>query len=171
MEGIQLLLQSVQSYTVYIILTLCLLVLCLCVWLVNLQLKFSRLNRRYQRMMQGMDGASLERVMFSRLEDLQLALVAVDKIKQANQQLETTLQSCIQRVGIVRFNAFDDTGSDLSFSLALLDGNNNGVVMSNIYGRNESRLYAKPITQLQSAYTLSTEEVQAVELATNPTVS
>jgi len=71
----------------------------------------------------------------------------------------------IQQVGIVRFNAFDNTGSDLSFAVALLDAAKNGFVLSGIYGREESRVYAKPVLQGESTYTLTKEEKQALEAA------
>ena len=71
----------------------------------------------------------------------------------------------IQKLGVVRFNPFSDVGSDLSFSVALLDGGNNGVVITSLYNRNENRVYAKPIKSGQSNYTLSEEEKQALEKA------
>ena len=83
-------------------------------------------------------------------------------------RLKAQLQTCIQRVGMVRFNAFDDTGSDLSFSLALLDERGNGLVVSSLYGRNESRIYAKPVLNRQSTYALSAEEQKAIRIASEP---
>ena len=66
---------------------------------------------------------------------------------------------------MVRYNAFSDTGSDLSFTLALLDEQNNGVVLNGIYSREMSNIYAKPITNGNSTYTLSEEERQAIDKA------
>jgi hypothetical protein len=66
---------------------------------------------------------------------------------------------------IVRFNAFEDTGSDLSFAVALLDADYNGVVLSSIFGRNESRTYAKPVVAGQSSYFLTNEEKEALDMA------
>lgn len=68
----------------------------------------------------------------------------------------------LQRVGIVRFNPFDDTGGDQSFAMVLTDAYGNGVVMSSLYRRGDSRIFAKPLTQWQSSYALSTEEQQAI---------
>ena len=68
-------------------------------------------------------------------------------------------------MGIVRYSAFQDTGSDLSFSLALLDEKNNGIVMNGIYSREMSNIYAKPVEAGKSSYTLSEEEQQAIEKA------
>ena len=80
-------------------------------------------------------------------------------------------QGFIQKVGIVRFNPFAEVGSNQSFSIALLDGNNNGVVITSLYGREENRVYAKPIANGQSSYLLSEEEKRAISEAINPPVS
>ena len=66
---------------------------------------------------------------------------------------------------MVRYNAYKDTGSDLSFTLALLDRNNNGVVLNGIYARDMSNIYAKPIENGMSKYVLSNEEKEAIKIA------
>lgn len=71
------------------------------------------------------------------------------------------------KIGIVRYNAFKDVGSNLSFTLALLDNNNNGVVLNGIYSRDNSNIYAKPIKDGKSEYILSDEEKEAIEKAIN----
>ena len=81
------------------------------------------------------------------------------------EQIKNNLAFCIQKVGIVRFNAFENMGSDLSFAIALLDSNDNGVVISSIYSRESSSTYAKPIVNGKSAYSLSEEELQAINKA------
>lgn len=80
-------------------------------------------------------------------------------------QLEKEIKLCIQRVGVVRYNAIENVGADLSFAIALLDVNNNGVVLNGIYSRNGSYTYAKPIVGGTSTYTLSDEEKEAIEKA------
>ena len=75
------------------------------------------------------------------------------------------MDTCIQKIGIVRYNAFKDTGSDLSFALAMLDEKNNGVVLNGIYSREMSNIYAKPVEKGKSKYTLSEEEQQAIQKA------
>ena len=79
--------------------------------------------------------------------------------------MDSDIASCIQKVGLVRYNAFKDVGSDLSFAIALLDGNNNGVVFNGIYGSEYSNIYAKPIKNKESNYQLSQEEEYAIEIA------
>jgi hypothetical protein len=72
-----------------------------------------------------------------------------------------------QKIGLVRFNPFKEIGGDQSFSLALLNADNNGFVVTSYYHRETSRVYAKPIEQGQSKYQLSKEEQEAINQATN----
>jgi len=89
-----------------------------------------------------------------------------NKIMHANYlNLEKQLNRCAQKIGIVRYNAFDDVGSDLSFALAVLDNENNGVVLNAIYAMTSNNIYAKPIENGTSKYTLSEEEIHAVSCA------
>jgi len=70
-----------------------------------------------------------------------------------------------QKLGLIRFNPFNETGGNNSFSLALLDGKNNGWVMTGLHTRERTRLYVKPIKNLKSEYELSDEEKKALEKA------
>lgn len=75
------------------------------------------------------------------------------------------LTFAIQKVGFVRYNAFGDMGSELSFSIAFLDNFLNGFILTSIYGREHSTCYAKPIKDGKSIYPLSAEEIQAIDRA------
>ena len=68
-------------------------------------------------------------------------------------------------MGLVRYDAFEDVGGRLSFSCALLDDLGTGVVMTSINGRHDTRVYAKPVSEGQSAYSLSIEEEEAIRKA------
>lgn len=105
-------------------------------------------------------------------EMLKKYLTEVKEIKQDNSEikayytkLDNDIASCIQKVGIIRYNAFKDVGSDLSFAIALLDRNDNGVVFNGLYGSESSNIYAKPIKAGVSKYQLSEEEKTALEIA------
>lgn len=100
----------------------------------------------------------------------------VEDIKKENKQIENYCKildnksaKCLQKVGMVRYNAFQDTGSDLSFALSILDEYNNGIVLNGIYSREMSNIYAKPVEQGKSPYTLSEEEKEAIQKAINNT--
>ena len=104
----------------------------------TLIIKYSKLNKRYKNFM----------------------------LKLGNgKNIEEDLSKCIKKIGMVRYNAFRDTGSNLSFALALLDENNNGVVLNGIYSREMSNIYAKPVENGVSTYTVSEEEKEAIRKA------
>ena len=130
--------------------------------------KLYSLNKKYRTFIEKLgNGKNIE-------EDLETYMYRVEKVEKQNagitnyiKTLDEDLTKCIQKVGIVRYNAFKDTGSDLSFTLALLDEHNDGVVLNGIYSREMSNIYAKPIKNGKSTYTMSEEEAQAVQKAIN----
>lgn len=127
-----------------------------------------KLNNRYKNFMSKLGRSkNLE-------EDLENFMYKVDRVEKQNAEitnfcknLDEDISKCIQKVGIVRYSAFKDTGSDLSFAVALLDEKNNGIVFNGIYSREMSNIYAKPVENGNSKYTLSNEEVEAIEKAVN----
>lgn len=89
-----------------------------------------------------------------------------NKIIKANEvNLEKRLNGCIQKYGIIRYNAFENVGSELSFALALLNKEDSGIVINAVYSRNSSNVYAKPIENGTSKYALSDEEIKAIQKA------
>ena len=129
-------------------------------------IKFSSINKKYKEFMKKLgDGKDIQ-------EDLENYMYRVERVEKQNAEisnyvknLDQDLTKCIQKVGIVRYNAFKDTGSDLSFTLALLDEKNNGVVLNGIYSREMSNIYAKPVENGKSTYTISEEEGLAIKKA------
>lgn len=88
-----------------------------------------------------------------------------EKLSQELEKLKKQSMFSVQKVGIVRFNPFSETGGDQSFSIALLDGNNNGVIITSLYIREGNRIYGKPIKAGSSDYFLSEEEREAMSRA------
>lgn len=125
-----------------------------------------KLNNRYKKFMKKIgNGKNIE-------EDLEKFMKKVDRVTEQNAEiisfcknLDEDVSKCVQKIGIVRYSAFKDTGSDLSFAVALLDEKNNGVVFNGIYSREMSNIYAKPVENGNSNYTLSNEETEAIEKA------
>lgn len=136
---------------------------------ININLKLSKMNRRYQKLMQGVEGANLERLLHAHIEEVREVVGKVNTLSNQCKEINIMCNNSLQNVGVVRFNAFDDTGSDLSFAIALLDGHRNGLVVSSLFGRSESRVYAKPIVNGQSTYLLTTEEKEAISKAISST--
>ncbi len=133
--------------------------------IINLWMNLSYLKKRYRKMMTGVDGANLERMLIGHIDEVKQVVEENQRIDAENQRISALLQRAITRVGVVRFRAFDDMGSDLSYAVALLDAENNGVILSSIFGREDSRSYVKPIQAGQSSYTLTEEEQQALHQA------
>ena len=94
-----------------------------------------------------------------RLEQAVRVLNATDKKQQV------LVDGSVRHVALLRFDAFEDVGGRLSFSCALLDDHGTGVVLTSINGRQETRVYAKPVTNGASSYNLSTEEAEAIRQA------
>ena len=124
-----------------------------------------RLLNRYRSLMGGMEDKNLEELLNAHLSRVKLALERVEDVELTCKKLQLIADKSLQKVGVVRFNAFNDTGSDLSFAVALLDSRGDGVVISTIFGRDESRTYAKPVQKGVSSYHLSEEEKQALKKA------
>lgn len=128
--------------------------------------KLTSINKKYKNFLNKLgNGKNIE-------EDLENYMYRVERVEKQNAEITTYIKNldedltkCIQKVGIVRYNAFKDTGSDLSFALALLDENNDGVVLNGIYSREMSNIYAKPVVNGKSSYTVSEEEQQAIDKA------
>ena len=124
------------------------------------------INKKYIKFMKKIgNGSNID-------EQLRKYIKEVEDIKIENKQIENyyitlnnNIDSCIQKVGMVRYNAFADVGSDLSFALALLDRNNNGIILNGLYGSDSSNIYAKPIKDGISTYQLSEEEKEAISIA------
>ena len=95
-------------------------------------------------------------------KDLQ---VGFDELLQEFKDLKENHQFAVQKIGMVRFNPFSEIGGDQSFSVALLDGNDDGLVITSFYTREGNRVYGKPIKQSVSQYALSKEETKAIEMA------
>lgn len=125
-----------------------------------------KLKNKYNKFMKKIgNGKNIE-------EDLENYMYRVERVERQNAEiisycknLDEEVSKCIQKIGIVRYSAFKDTGSDLSFAVAMLDENNDGVVFNGIYSREMSNIYAKPVKNGVSEYTLSEEEKEAIRRA------
>lgn len=87
------------------------------------------------------------------------------KVNRQLVSIETTLEQCIQKVGVARFNPFGETGGTQSFSVALLDKKDNGVVVTSLHSRGGTRTYAKVISSGKAEQGLSIDEQKAIQLA------
>ena len=134
-------------------------------WTLTLQLRLRRLTREYTTLMTGVDGADLQETLNQHLAQVHQALRTVSELEERTLSLELTQPLCLQWVGAIRFNPFRDTGGAQSFALAIADARGDGIVLSSLHARHNTRVYAKPLHAWQSEYTLTDEEEQAIERA------
>lgn len=87
--------------------------------------------------------------------------VDVDRVNKLAKQLE----GAMQRVGVVRYNPFEDTGSNQSFVLAMLDGRGDGFVLSSLHSRQATRMFLKPVSAGKADTAVSEEEAEAIRIA------
>jgi len=127
--------------------------------------KYKKLKARYDKFMNGLSDRNIEQLIDDCIEGVSIVNEKNRNIEMQINRIERNLLNCIQKIGVVRFNAFDNVGSDLSFSVALLDCNDNGIVLSGLYARDSSATYAKPVVSGRSVYPLSAEEIQAIDIA------
>lgn len=152
-------------YNIEIILGLVAATLLLLVLNLIAEIRISNIKKRYNEFTRGIKGVNIEELLIKTGEELHDIHIDMNIMEQKIESLNTKLSFAIQRVGIVRYNAFGEMGSDLSFSIAFLDSFNNGFVLTSIYGREHNTVYAKPIKFGKSVYPLSVEEIQAIDRA------
>ena len=128
--------------------------------------KLNRINKNYSEFMKKVgNGKNIDETLKSYMEDVQKVDKLNKEILNYCENLDKTVDNCIQKIGLVRYNAFKDVGSNLSFALAILNNKNDGVVLNGIYSRDMSNIYAKPIVNGTSEYALSDEEKEAIKKA------
>ncbi len=150
----------------YIVLINFLLMLILLLTTVICIIRYNRLNKRYERFMSKLSqGEKIEDMLAGYIERVRVLELKYDTFKEDLDRLEANMKKCVQKVGLVRYNAYNDTGSDLSFTMALMDAEDNGVVVNGLYSRESSSIFAKPLINGETKYNLSAEEIQAIDIA------
>jgi hypothetical protein len=123
------------------------------------------LSRRLAAMTRGEEGSSLEDVLSSHLRRVHEVSRGIDELDTRTAVLERDLRRAFGRIGLVRYNPFEDTGGNQSFALAVLDGHGDGFVVSSLHARQGTRVYAKAIAAGTSTAGLSAEETEALRQA------
>lgn len=137
-------------------------VLLLAVWIFTIEWRLKKFFR-------GKKAKDLEGVLVSLNEELKKLNVSREEIEKYLETVERRLRKSIQNINTIRFNPFEDAGSNQSFAIAFLNEHGDGVVVSSLYSRERVNVYAKPIKNYQSEYTLSNEEKNAVKISKNET--
>ncbi len=154
-----------QDWLVVLVICGAVLLFFLIVWSLVLSLKLRQALKLLALLTPEGKGRSLDQILENLLSKQEENHMLLMSLENRVEQLHLLLQSCLQRVGLVRFDAFEDVAGQQSFSVALLDNRGNGVVITSLFGRNESRCYAKPVIKGNSPHRLSEEEQIAIRQA------
>ena len=160
-------LKIINEYSIFIIIGLAIITFLLFIMTIILLASVKKLEKRYRKMMRGISNRNLEEVINSNLDNIELALNKSKMSLEKCEKISEELKSCVNKVAIMRYKSFENVGSDLSFSIAILDSYNDGVIITSIYSRHDSTTYAKPIDKGISRYDLSEEEIHVLNEAIN----
>ena len=149
----------------FIFLFMLILFIVLFILYVNVNLKYNRLKSSYQTFMKGKDGKTLEESMKERFADAEAILKFTKQNRQDIREINRKLEHSYQKLGIVKYDAFNEMGGKLSFALAMLDGNDSGWVINAMHSREGCYTYVKEIVKGESYVELAEEEAEALDKA------
>ncbi len=135
----------INQITPYLIIGMIVIIVLLFILIFVLINSINKLESKYRRLMRGTNGKNLEEMLMEKLDSIDDIRETAENTLNECSKLETKIKDCVQKVAIMRYKAFENVGSDLSFSIAMLDDNNDGILLTGIYARDESTTYAKPI--------------------------
>lgn len=151
----------------FLIIVLLSIIILLALYIAN-SIKLSKLRKSYKQFMKKLGkGEQIDEILKKYIDSVEKVGEEQEYLENYCSKLDENMNTCMQKIGLVRYSAFKDTGSDLSFTLAILDKYNDGIVLNGIYSREMSNIYAKPVKEGKSTYTLSEEEKEAIEKAIN----
>lgn len=149
----------------YIIIVLAVITLVMLILMIVNMVQVSRLKKRYQIFMTGKDAKNLEEVLIERLNQVDGLLKANEENEKSIKKICEGMKFSFQKVGLVKYNAFNEMGGKLSFSLALLNESDDGFVLNAVHSREGCYTYIKEIIAGNSIIILCEEEKEALEMA------
>ena len=152
-----------------VILVLCIIILILFVINITNICSINKLKKKYNKFMTGKNAKSLENEIIALFEDNKFIKSSIDKNKKDIRTLYKNMESTFQKIGIIKYDAFNQMGGKLSFCLALLDENNNGFILNSVHSAEGCYSYTKEIINGESSISLGEEEKQALLKAMNVT--
>ena len=132
---------------------------------VNVTMKYNRLKNSYATFMKGKDGKSLEKSIFGKFDELDENAELVRANEKEVKEISEKKKKHYQKVGIVKYDAFNEMGGKLSFALAMLDGNDSGWIINAMHSREGCYTYVKEIVKGESYVELAEEEAEALDKA------
>ena len=123
------------------------------------------ISRKYSAIMSGKKGADLEKIIRIRFKEMDKVKANAKRVTREHKEIKAKQSSCINKYGLVKYDAFNEMGGKLSFALVMLDGNNNGFVINAMHSREGCYTYIKEIINGESYIPLGTEEKEALNQA------
>ena len=158
-------LESIGVDPAYILIAMFLILIVLCTFFVNLNMKYNRLKRSYSKFMRGSDGKTLEENIRRHLEKME----SIEELSEENQLelrlLREKISGSIQKTGLVQYDAFHEMGGKLSFAFTILDGEDNGWIMNVMHSREGCYIYIKEIVAGECHTELAEEEEESLARA------
>ena len=148
-----------------ILILLLLLIIALFVLYVNVTMKYNRLKSSYNTFMKGKDGKTLEESFRERFTEVEAILKITKQNRLDIREINKRMEGYYQKMGIVKYDAFNEMGGKLSFAIAMLDGNNSGWIINAMHSREGCYTYIKEVVKGESYIELSEEEQQCLEKA------
>ena len=149
----------------YLFLILLIFIVVLFIIIILQMKKLNRLQKRISKFMTGKDAKSLEKDIVGLYEDNKFLKINVDKNKKDIRTLYKNMEHAFQKIGLIKYDAFQQMGGKLSFSLALLDENNNGFILNSVHSTEGCYTYTKEIKSGECAISLGEEEQQALDMS------
>jgi len=135
-------------------------------WNIFIQISLRRLKEKNKTLFSGNNAKNLEGIIMEQAKSIKTLDKDIQELYGISNQVNTLAFKSLHKTGMVRFNPFKEVGGDQSFSIALLNGKNNGIVISSLYTREGTRIYSKAITAGKSEkYPLTEEEERAIKIA------
>jgi hypothetical protein len=165
--NLQVLNYSLYLEPLYLLLGFAIFNLLLLLVVIIIMVKLKKLKKRYNIFMQGEDAKSLEKLISEKLQEIELLKLSDSKNKEDIKNISETLLLTLKKVGIVKYDAFNEMGGKLSFAVALLNEKNDGFLINAMHSREGCYTYIKEIINGESYILLGDEEKQALEEAIN----
>jgi len=151
----------------YVVIGLIIIVGVMALMLIIQAVKLTKVNKQYKQLMRGMTNENVEEILLKYIDRVDKYGERLLNSEKEIDNLHQLIAKKAANVSITRYNAYEEQGNDLSFSVAILNDERNGFVITGLYNRHDQRVYAKPIIDGQSSYALSTEEKQVINEASS----
>lgn len=158
--------ELIKNNSETIIIALAAVLTAIAIWNILLQISVAKIKKKNAALFSGNKVKNMEEILLSQAKNLKTLDKDIQELYGISNQVNNLSFRGLHKTGIVRFNPFKEVGGDQSFAIALLNGKNSGIVISSLYTREGTRIYAKTIAAGKSEkYPLTEEEEQAIKIA------